>query len=111
MTMQAMKSTKVRAAVYLLLAVLALVMTTQVLARGSSTTPTHEQELTGVVATITPTSITIGTMTFDIAQAELNDTILVGNVVTVHYSVATDAFIIENSAHKRTRVVLNYRSL
>lgn len=106
MTTQAMKSTKVRAAVYLLLALLVLVMTTQVLARGSTATPTNEEELTGVVTAITPTTVTIGVMTFDIAQAEVQATILVGDMVKVHYTVATDGTLVAREVQFAVDVTL-----
>ena len=93
MMMQAMKSTKLRSAVYVLMAALVLVMATQALARGSST-PTDEKEITGVVTAIDLTTVTIGTMTFDIAQAEVPVTTVPGDLVKVHYTVATDGTLV-----------------
>ena len=84
---------KLRSTLYLVIALLVLVTAAQAMAHSNTGVRT-ENELTGVVTAITPTTITIGTMTFDIAQAEVNDTILQGDVVTVHYSTATDGTLV-----------------
>jgi uncharacterized membrane protein YgcG len=83
-------TTKFRSTLYLLIAMLVLVTTTQVLAQSGNAKPTNEKEFTGVVTAITPTTVTISTMTFDIVQAEVSATIRVGDTVKVHYTVATN---------------------
>ncbi len=86
-------STKRRSVMVLMIALLILVTTVGAMAQ-SSLQQIHEKELTGVVTAITPTTITIGGMTFDIAQAEMKDTIVLGDLVTVHYSPATDGTLV-----------------
>ena len=63
---------KFRSVVYVLIALTLVLTTAQVLAGGNSSR-VGEHELTGVVTAVTPTTITIGTMTFDITLAEVHD--------------------------------------
>ena len=60
--------TKLRAVLALIIAAAVLVTAAQVMA-SSGHTATNEQELTGVVTAITPTTLTIDGLVFDIAQA------------------------------------------
>ncbi|MEO8392973.1 MAG: hypothetical protein ABI700_08265 [Chloroflexota bacterium] len=87
-------TTKFRSVFFVLIALLVVLTTAQVMAASSSAKPANEHEFIGTVTAMTVTTVTISTMTFDIAQAEVNDTILVGDVIKVHYIVAVNGTLV-----------------
>jgi len=82
-------SNKVRSILALLVAMLVLMTSAQVMAQGSSgTTRLNEREFTGTVEAFDTTTITVDGHVINIVRAEIKDTIAIGVMVKVHYTVA-----------------------
>jgi hypothetical protein len=78
---------KMRSILSLLLVLFTLLTAVQALAKDGRTSRANEREFTGTVELVTTRTITVDGHVINIVWAEMNDPIVVGSIVKVHYTV------------------------